>query len=217
MSTPGKHEHEDSSSQSQSQNADSDKAGLDIGNNPVEEDIKNEIKMKDNYKGCLGKAKALWAQFLFRPSSAFKIKWDIIVIILSIWNSIEIPFEFAFPESFEGATTINGIDKVIDALFVFDILVNFRTMYVDPKTDLMIDDPKKISKNYIQGRFWVDLVASIPFEVFAVFFENEDGTSGNETTLKIFGMLKLVRLMRLGRMVSFMKANKSFKLSMILV
>lgn len=51
-------------------------------------------------------------------------------------------------------------------------------MYVDPKTDEMIADPKKISKNYIQGRFWIDLVASIPFEVFAVFFENDDGTTG---------------------------------------
>jgi hypothetical protein len=68
---------------------------------------------------------------------------------LSIWNSIEIPFEFAFPASLEGATTVNGIDKVIDALFVFDILVNFRTKYRDPKTDDMIHDPKKISKNYI--------------------------------------------------------------------
>jgi hypothetical protein len=53
--------------------------------------------------------------------------------------------------------------------------------------------------------------------VFGVFFESNDGTKGNETTLKIFGMLKLVRLMRLGRMVSFMSANKSFKLSMTLV
>lgn len=33
----------------------------------------------------------------------------------------------------------------------------------------------------------------------------------------MFGMLKLVRLMRLGRMVTFLKANKSFKLSIILV
>jgi len=192
-------------------------SGLDDTDKDGKDDDMGDIKMKDSQQTCTGKIRELWGEFLFRPSSAFKIKWDIIVIILSIWNSIEIPFEFAFPESFEGATTINAIDKVIDALFVFDILVNFRTMYVDPKTDLMIEDPKKISKNYIQGRFWIDLVASIPFEVFAVFLENDDGTAGNETTLKIFGMLKLVRLMRLGRMVSFMKTNKSFKLSIILV
>ena len=114
---------------------------------------------------------------------------------MSIWNSIEIPFEFAFPNSFDGATTVHNIDSIIDILFAFDIIVNFRTMYIDPKTDLLVEDPKKIQKNYIKGRFWIDLTASIPFEYFAVFLpKNEDGSEGNETTLKIFGMLKLVRL-----------------------
>jgi hypothetical protein len=209
--------HGESSSNSESVGAGVDDSGLDDVDKDGKDDDMGEIKMKDGKETCIGKINELWAEFLFRPSSAFKIKWDIIVISLSIWNSIEIPFEFAFPESFEGAETVNAVDKMIDALFVFDILVNFRTMYVDPKTDLMIEDPRKISKNYVQGRFWIDLVASIPFEVFAVFLENDDGTTGNETTLKIFGMLKLVRLMRLGRMVSFMKTNKSFKLSIILV
>ena len=165
---------------------------------------------------------------MFRPSSTFKIRWDIIVIILSIWNSIEIPFEFAFPKSFDGATVVHNIDSVIDFLFAFDILVNFRTMYQHPQTDLMVEDPKLIRANYIKGRFWIDLVASIPFEYLAVFLPKPeaivtaDGKTveaggANETTLKIFGMLKLVRLMRLGRMVSFMKSNKSFKLGIILV
>lgn len=150
----------------------------------------------------------LWQEFLFKPSSPFKIKWDILIIVLSVWNSIEIPFLFAFPQKVEDLSTINTIDTFIDCLFAFDILVNFRTCYIDQKTDQLIEDPKVIARTYIRGRFWVDLCASIPFEIFTIFSSDE---------VKILGMLKLVRLLRLGRMVTFLKANKSFKLSIILV
>lgn len=134
---------------------------------------------------------------------------DVFIIILSVWNSIEIPFSFAFPDTLESNSINNVLDKFIDFLFAFDILVNFRTGYVDPKTDTLILDPTKISKNYIKSRFWIDLFASIPFEALSIF------ASINQ--INFFGMLKLVRLMRLGRMVTFLKTNKSFKLSIILV
>ena len=34
------------------------------------------------------KLKNAWDRFLFKPKDSFKIKWDIFVIILSIWNAI---------------------------------------------------------------------------------------------------------------------------------
>ena len=34
------------------------------------------------------KLKSAWDRFLFKPKDSFKIKWDIFVIILSIWNAI---------------------------------------------------------------------------------------------------------------------------------
>jgi len=39
-------------------------------------------------------------------------------------------------------------------------------------------------------RFWTDLLSSIPFDKF-----------GNSKTLTIFGMLKIVRLSRLGKLI----------------
>ena len=34
------------------------------------------------------KLKTSWDRFLFKPKDSFKIKWDIFVIVLSIWNAI---------------------------------------------------------------------------------------------------------------------------------
>ena len=157
-------------------------------------------------------ARQFWDRLLFKPRSSFKIGWDLLVIVLSVWNSIEIPYQFAFPLPDGGLTFLDVMDYTIDALFAFDIFVNFRTCYIDSKTDSLVTDPKLIYKNYIQGRFWVDLFASIPFELFTLIFQSNDSLS-----FQFFGMLKLVRLMRLGRMISFMKGNASLKLSIILI
>jgi hypothetical protein len=53
---------------------------------------------------------------------------------------------------------------VIDAIFAIDILINFRTTYFNPRTGDEVSDPKLIAKAYLQGRFWIDLLATIPFD-----------------------------------------------------
>lgn len=168
----------------------------------------SEIVLQTKWTRIIQRIKELWSRFLFMPMSPFKFKWDVLIIVLSVWNSFEIPFTFAFPED-EIYNAGNTFDTIVDLLFAFDIIINFRTGYIDPKTDTLIMDTSRISANYIKGRFWVDLVASIPFEFLTVILSTD--------RLKIIGMLKLVRLMRLGRMVTFLKANKSFKLSIILI
>ena len=118
-------------------------------------------------KGCAkfkAKLSRWWSRFIFKPKDSFKVKWDIFVILLSIWNSIQIPLAFAFPEAFEEKVGYIVSDQIIDFLFMFDILINFRSCYVDSRTDELVEDPKKIARNYLKGRFWVDLIASLNFD-----------------------------------------------------
>ena len=107
------------------------------------------------------------------------------------------------------------LDKVIDVFFAFDILLNFRTTFINPKTNLEVLDPKKISLNYVKSvRFWVDLLASIPFEMFIQIGKssiNEQNILESDSQLQIFGLLKLVRLLRLGRIITYMKVNVQMK------
>ena len=114
--------------------------------------------------------------------------------------------EFAFPILFEGKKGFTVADTVTDLIFAFDILINFRTAYIDSRTDEFITDPKKIAKNYLTGRFVVDLCASIPFSnIVSVFAGGK-----HSKKLKLLGLMKLTRLLRLGRMVTYLKTSKSF-------
>jgi hypothetical protein len=52
-------------------------------------EVENTVEVEKTVKEKLIK---IWDRFLFKPSSPFKIKWDILIILLSVWNSVEIPF-----------------------------------------------------------------------------------------------------------------------------
>ena len=85
---------------------------------------------------------------------------------------------------------------------MLDILITFRTTYVNQKTTLEITDPKLIALNYpIKGRFLLDLFSVLPLESFFP----DDGSGGSNKQLKLLGLLKLIRLLRLGRIITYMK------------
>ena len=176
------------------------------GTNPEDEDDEGDLTQFQKVKRKLTTA---WDKFLFRPKDQFKIYWDIFVIVLSIWNAIQIPMAFAFPEAFDNVAVYTYSDYVIDMCFIFDIIVNFRSCYVDSRTDELVDDPKKITKNYLKGRFWVDLVASCNFDLIFLILAPD---MGDNAVTSLFGMLKLVRLLRLGRMVTYLSKSKQTKL-----
>lgn len=141
--------------------------------------------------------KPLWNRFLIHPNSWFKIVWDLIVIVMSVYNSIIIPYEFAY--SIDSHIGWEIFDYFIDVLFWIDIFINFRTIYRD-KTDTEVKDGKKIAINYVlYGRFSIDILASMPLDFITFFF------STSSSKLKFLGMMKMMRLLRLGRMISFLK------------
>lgn len=52
----------------------------------------------------------------------------------------------------------------MDVTFIIDILINFRTTYVNA-ADEVESDPAKIALHYLRGWFVIDLVAAIPFDL----------------------------------------------------
>jgi hypothetical protein len=66
-------------------------------------------------------------------------------------------------------TFFSATNWIIDFFFFLDILVNFRTTFIDQKTGDEVFNGKKIARNYIKSRFWIDFLATIPFDkVFGV-------------------------------------------------
>ena len=103
------------------------------------------------------------SQCLIRMNSSFRIRWDLIVMLCAIWNWLTIPLELTFEPPFAEDTLYIIFNSFIDVLFTLDIILTFRTTFISSKTGYEVSDPKKIAKNYILGRFWVDFFTVFPF------------------------------------------------------
>ncbi len=124
------------------------------------------------------------------------MRWDLFIIILVVYNCIELPFNIAFFDLYDSLEETT-IGYVIDVIFSLDIIITFRTGYTNSKTGLEVLIPKKIALKYLLSwRFVTDIVSIIPFELFM---------SKTNSAIKFFNMIKLIRLLRLGRIITFLK------------
>ncbi|KFD69238.1 hypothetical protein M514_04553 [Trichuris suis] len=131
--------------------------------------------------------------------SPFKAVWDWIILLLVIYTAIFTPYVAAFLLREESVSRrqhkyhdpLEVVDLIVDIMFIIDIIINFRTTYMNDN-DEVISHPGKIAIHYFKGWFLIDVVAAIPFDLL-LFNANSDET----TTL--IGLLKTARLLRLVR------------------
>jgi hypothetical protein len=97
---------------------------------------------------------------------------------------------------------------------MLDVYVNFRTSYIIEATGTEILDPKMVAKNYLKARFWIDILASIPFDYISYAFGSADS---NTFLLQMFGLLKLVRVLRLSRLITYLNFKNDVKMSLKLI
>lgn len=93
--------------------------------------------------------------------------WDLLIIVCACYNCFVLPIELSFNEAgnMEHLNEMQVVNFFIDALFLFDIILGFRLTYRDEHTNEEITNIKKITRNYLQGNFWIDLVSTIPFDL----------------------------------------------------
>lgn len=72
-----------------------------------------------------------------------------------------------------GMNPLALIDLIVDIMFLIDILINFRTTYVN-KHDQVVAHPGKIALHYFKGWFLIDVVAAIPFDLMLIGSDTQE-------------------------------------------
>lgn len=107
--------------------------------------------------------------YILKENSPIKFYWDLYVIILALLSVFYLPIIFAFDYSYEDTKKFDKLTLIIDFFFLIDIIMIFRTTYVNDKTGDEIWGPKMIAINYIKSpNLYLDILSTIPFE-FATF------------------------------------------------
>ncbi|XP_032726768.1 potassium voltage-gated channel subfamily H member 6 isoform X2 [Lontra canadensis] len=133
--------------------------------------------------------------------SPFKAVWDWLILLLVIYTAIFTPYSAAFLLSDQDesqrvdcgytCSPLTVVDLIVDIMFVVDIVINFRTTYVNTN-DEVVSHPRRIAVHYFKGWFLIDMVAAIPFDLL-IF------RTGSDETTTLIGLLKTARLLRLVR------------------
>ena len=89
-----------------------------------------------------------------------------------VYNVIVIPMETGL--TLESSVWRSTFETVVDILFAIDICLNLVTGYINEVNKLVMDS-KLIAKRYIKSWFFIDIFATLPFEVIASVFNIDAG------------------------------------------
>lgn len=125
--------------------------------------------------------------------SAFKTVWDWVILLLTFYTAVMVPFNVAFKSKSIESLGVLIVDSIVDVVFFVDIILNFHTTFVGPGGEV-VSDPKIIRQNYIKSWFIIDLLSCLPYDIFNVFeYVDEVRVSMyNAVTCKVFQCLSRI-------------------------
>lgn len=135
-------------------------------------------------------------------TSWFRGYWDTVSVFLIFFNVLMVPYAVAFNASNGLAWRI--IDASIDIFFFLDIVLNFRTSFVDDG-DLVVH-PSRIARHYLRGYFALDVLATLPFSLVLerVLLASHTGFA------ELPSLLRTVRVVRMVKILRLLKARRSW-------
>lgn len=133
-----------------------------------------------------------------------KLAWDAWVCVIILYSVIIVPYRIGFHDDATDATLI--FEYCVDVMFGIDIMVNFVSQ-INNEDGVAVTSRKGIAARYLRGWFLIDLLSTIPVDLFVSIFG--DGTAAASfkllRVLRLARLLKLVRLIKLGRLLDNME------------
>mmetsp|Transcript_25770 Transcript_25770/g.45381 ORF Transcript_25770/g.45381 Transcript_25770/m.45381 type:complete len:948 (-) Transcript_25770:2606-5449(-) len=142
---------------------------------------------------------------LIRITRPFRIRWDLLTMLMSLYNCITVPLFLAF--EIEETTALVVLNNLADVVFVSDLILNFFTTYIDSSGEEVLE-LRKIVIEYLKFMFWIDLVSAVPFDIILLIFASQLSIP---EALNLTDMVKTIRVLRLNRMIRFMRSKSEHK------
>ena len=148
---------------------------------------------------------------LIHPRNSRKFLFDILIFIAILYLMFLVPLDVVMDvEPFNINSLLFWISRLLDTMFIFDLILNFFTAVDGGDGIAMIVDKHVIAMRYLRGWFWIDLISSIPFDLILWIASGAPQTQDHSTNYfrttrllrfsKIIRVLKILRVMRLQRL-----------------
>ncbi|KAJ0971830.1 hypothetical protein J5N97_019789 [Dioscorea zingiberensis] len=143
-------------------------------------------------------------KYVVSPYNPHYRAWELFLIVLVVYSAWICPFEFAFLRYLPN--TLFLVDNIVNGFFAIDIVLTFFVAYLDRKSYLLIDDPKKIATRYLSTGFIFDVCSTAPFQPISLLFTKH----GTGLGFKVLNMLRLWRLRRVSKLFARLEKDIRF-------
>lgn len=157
-------------------------------------------------QGSLNNSSRIWWNrcqdcTIIRHDSIGRMGWDMIVMMLLFIVFISLPFTFGFgSEASQEMPWLDTSERVMDVMFLLDIVLNFRTTYIDDN-EVFVTNGKQMACHYLRTWFTLDLASSVPWDTI---------------TAGLLPSLQPVRLLKVGKIAKVLKLLRMGKMMKVL-
>jgi hyperpolarization activated cyclic nucleotide-gated potassium channel 2 len=128
------------------------------------------------------------------------------MMVLIMYYAFAVPVRLGFSLDPQYPT----LEHVFTICFALDILVNFNTALIGQGA-LLVLDRGEIARDYLKAWFWIDVVATFPFEL-VIGGDGENGSGSSTAGVGKLGRLgKIFRLLRIFKLLRILKLGRILK------
>jgi len=146
------------------------------------------------------------SKYVLLPTSFFQRNWDLILLLSIFYEFILIPLKIAFHLE-KDSVFITFFDALVFLISCIDILVNFKTGYINSRGVLELN-PGKIYTRYKSTYLPYDLISTFPlslmFQIYILCVPNSsflNDTTDSFDYLQLILLYKVFRCSRLNRIL----------------
>nr|XP_016440447.1 PREDICTED: potassium channel AKT2/3-like [Nicotiana tabacum] len=132
--------------------------------------------------------------------------WETVMVLLVAYCAWVCPFEIAFMKS-NTNKILYIADNIVNLFFAADIILTFFVAYIDPTTQLLVRDPRKIAIRYLSTWFLMDVASTIPFEALSLLFTGKHQIG---VSYSVLGMLRFWRLRKVKQFFTRLEKDMRF-------
>jgi hypothetical protein len=152
-------------------------------------------------------------KYLLKPGSYWMQQWDHVMVLCLIFTALITPYEVAFSNGMSSFSKIDALfvsNRLVDFLFLCDMVISFNLMYHD-KGHVLVKSRKRIWRRYLCGWFSIDLITVLPYDAVGYLHLQTGVAAQRIRSLRALRLFKLFRILRASRV--FLASQTRFGIS----
>lgn len=127
---------------------------------------------------------------LVSPDSIVRTLWSVVVLLIIVYNCWVVPFHLTFGIN---ASQLK-LDFILDIFLFLDMVFHY-CLFATRLDGEILCDIEKVKRNYIRKRFWIDALATFPYDfLFFLFFGSYTNAALLLSFLRVPKLIWIIRL-----------------------